>query len=106
MRLSCEFSERPETYESIKKSPVFESEKNKLSYDMEIEAIYISGDFSVRTDKPFEHLQRRALRTDGDFYICAKNINVTDGNIAEQGYPFFAGRRLPRQSVYSLCAVL
>lgn len=91
VRLSCEFSERPETYESIKKSPVFESEKNKLSYDMEIEAIYISGDFAVRTDKPFEHLQRRALRTDGDFYICAKNINVADGNMAEQGYPFFAG---------------
>ena len=30
VRLSCEFSERPETYESIKKSPVFESEKTNF----------------------------------------------------------------------------
>lgn len=92
VKLSCNFVQRPETYESIKKSPVFESEKNKLSYDMEIEAIYISGDFEVRTDAKFTKLERRGLRTSGGFYLCGAKGKVSDGNMAEQGYPFFAGK--------------
>ena len=58
---------------------------------MELEAIYLVGDFAVKTDKKFEKLDKRALRTDGGFYICNAPKTALAGNMAEQGYPFFAG---------------
>lgn len=91
VRLGCQFEQSAEVYENIQNSLIFESEKNKLSYDMELEAVYIIGDFAVKTDAAFEKLERRALRTEGGFYICNSPKTVKAGNMAEQGYPFFAG---------------
>ncbi len=89
--LTCDFVQSEAVYENVKKSLEFESEKNKLSYDMEIEAIYIKGDFAVKTDKNFETLDRNALRTDGNFYITKAPETLNNGDIVKQGYPFFAG---------------
>ncbi len=97
--LTCDFVQSKEVYENAKKSLFFESEKNKLSYDMEIEAIYIKGDFAIKTDKSFEALDRRALRTDGDFYITAAPKTLKSGEIASQGYPFFAGSMTFKQNI-------
>ncbi len=97
--LTCDFVQSDEVYKNAKNSLVFESEKNKLSYDMEIEAIYIKGDFAVKTDKSFETLDRRALRTDGDFYITAAPKTINSGEIASQGYPFFAGSMTFKQKI-------
>ncbi len=97
--LECDFVQSEQVYENAKKSLIFESEKNKLSYDMEIEAIYLKGDFAVKTDKSFEHLDRRALRTDGDFYITAAPKTLNCGEVASQGYPFFAGSMTFKQTV-------
>ena len=91
IKLSCEFVQSEEVYKNMDNALIFESEKNKLTYDMEIEAVYVVGDFAVKTKKPFEHIDRRALRVDGGFYITSAPKTVTDGNLAEQGYPFFAG---------------
>ncbi len=91
IKLFCEFVQSEEVYQNMKNALIFESEKNKLTYDMEIEAVYLVGDFGVKTDKPFEKLDKRALRTEGGFYITSAPKEVTDGNLAEQGYPFFAG---------------
>ena len=97
--LTCDFVQSDEVYKNAKNSLIFESEKNKLSYDMEIEAIYIKGDFAVKTDKSFETLDRRALRTDGDFYITAAPKTLNCGEIASQGYPFFAGSMTFKQKI-------
>lgn len=89
--LTCDFVQSRSTYENAEKSLKFESEKNKLSYDMEIEAVYVKGDFAVCTDREFEHIEHRGIRTYGDFYITEAAKTVCDGSLAEQGYPFFAG---------------
>lgn len=89
--LTCDFKQSDQVYQNMKNSLIFESEKNKLSYDMELEAVYIVGDFGVYTDGDFEVLDRRALRTDGGFYIANKPKTLRSGEIASQGYPFFAG---------------
>ena len=53
----------PACYEHISKSWTFESMKNCLSYDMEIEPIYIVGDFGLRfTSEPKE-------KGDGSYFI-------------------------------------
>ena len=77
--------------ESLKKAHIFESEKNKLSYDTEIEAIYLLGDFSVRTDGKWEKLENNAVRYTGDFKLENQKDRLYPKNIEQQGYPFFAG---------------
>ena len=89
--LQCDFEQSKQVYENAKKSLIFESEKNKLSYDMEIEAVYLKGDFAVKTDEEFENLDRNAVRTNGNFYITKAPDTLNSGDVVKQGYPFFAG---------------
>ena len=97
--LTCDFDQSDRVREMAKNSLVFESEKNKLFYDMEIEAVYITGDFGVESDKPFTESANRALITEGNFSIAKQNKTVIDGAIAQQGYPFFAGSMTFKKTV-------
>ena len=97
--LECDFLQSDEVYKNAKNSLIFESEKNKLSYDMEIEAIYLKGDFAVKTDDAFEPLDRRAIRTNGNFYLTSAPKTLKKGEIASQGYPFFAGSMIFGQKI-------
>ncbi len=85
------FKQTDKVYENIVKAKIFESERNKLTYDMEIEPIYIVGDFSVQCDGSFETLKRNACRYTGEFTLMPKAEGITISNIEQQGYPFFAG---------------
>lgn len=87
----CDFVQSPEVYEAIKNSRIFESEKNKLSYDMEIEGIFIAGDFAVKTDGKFEPLKNNAYRYGGSFVISKKPNEISLKNIEQQGFTFFSG---------------
>lgn len=98
--LTCTFDQSAATRESLEKSLHFESEKNKLSYDMEIEAVYLKGDFGVYTDAPFTALERRGLRTNGGFVLDARPETVSDGALAPQGFPFFAGSMTFRRRIH------
>ncbi len=85
------FINSDEVYENLVKSKEFESEKNKLTFDMEIEPMYIVGDFGVRADGTFETLPHKASFFDGKFVMTAPTKTVTLKNIERQGYIFFAG---------------
>ena len=87
----CDFSQTEETYEHLKKARMFESEKNKVSYDMEIEAVYLVGNFSVKTDGKWETLDKNAKRYMGNFVISKPPEKLKIQDIQMQGYPFFAG---------------
>lgn len=87
----CDFCQSPEFYENMRKSKIFESEKNKLSYDMEIEAIYLLGDFSVKTDGEFTEGNKGSMRYRGGFTVSAPVKDVTLKNLEAQGFPFFCG---------------
>ena len=54
----CDFVQRDEIYENLEKSRIFESEKNKLTYDTEIEAMYLVGNFSAKARGGFEKLDK------------------------------------------------
>ena len=87
----CDFRQSDEFYENLEKSYKFESEKNKLVYDIEIEAIYLTGDFSVRTDGEWTELEKDAVRYIGDFVLDKPAKNVDIKHLEKQGYPFFSG---------------
>lgn len=85
------FKQPDKVYESLKKASVFESEINKLTYDMEIEPCYLAGNFAVRMDGKTENLERDAFRFTGEFVLCPLPETVTLQEIEKQGFCFFAG---------------
>ena len=80
-----------EFYEKMQRAKIFESEKNMLTYERELEAIYIIGDFCVRTDGEWEELEHRAMRYSGKFILDAPIKEVAPKHLEMQGFPFFAG---------------
>jgi len=99
LELFVRFEQSATVYENLKKSLVFESEKNKLTYDTEIEAVYLIGDFGVKTPGTFTELPRRAVRYHGDFSIAEMPETVENGDLVPQGFPFFNGRMVLKQTV-------
>ena len=99
IKLSIRFEQREKIYQNIRKSLLFESEKNMLTYDTEIEAVYLVGDFAVQTSGTFEKLDRHALRYDGGFSLAKRPDILHGGDITEQGFPFFSGRMVWKQTV-------
>jgi len=86
------FAPDEKIYEDIEKGYVFETEKNKLTFETEFESIYIIGEFSVKTDGNFESLDRNAVRYDGSFVIDKPEKFIKLSNIEQQGFPFFSGK--------------
>lgn len=85
------FDQSEQTYANMRNAKVFESEMNKLTYDMEIEAMYLVGDFGVRCDGKYERIPNDAYFFDGTFTITAPTKSLELHNIQAQGFPFFSG---------------
>lgn len=86
-----DFRQSDRVYENLRKSRVFESEKNKLTYDIEVEPCYLIGNFGVRLDGQQKKLERDAFRFSGSYTLCAMPTEITLTEIEKQGFPFFAG---------------
>lgn len=91
IEIECDFKQSDVVYENIEKAMIFESERNKLTYDIEIEPIYLVGDFEVSTDGEFEALDKKSVRYSGAFKICKPKKTLIPQNLEKNGFPFFAG---------------
>ena len=89
--LECNFLQSERFYKNLEKAKKFESEKNKLVYDMEIEPIYFIGNFGVKSDGKWTQLQRDAVRYRGKFVIARQPEYVYIRHIEKSGFPFFCG---------------
>lgn len=87
----CDFLQSQNFYEQRRKAFLFEGPKNKLAYDMEIESVYLLGDFTVKTEDKWEKLDKNAVRYRGTFTISEPKEKVLLKNLERQGYPFFCG---------------
>ena len=79
------------TYDHLAKSWGFEAMKNCLSYDMEIEQIYITGSFGARITGEMCELNRDAYRIKDIPVITAPPASVDIEHLDASGYPMFAG---------------
>jgi len=78
-------------YEHLSKSWTFESMKNCLSYDMEIEPIYLVGDFGlVFADQPTE-VDDTTYRIESAPSIGRAPVCVDIGRLDYEGYAEFSG---------------
>lgn len=92
IELYCNFKQTPETYDNVRKAVGFEVIRNKLTYDMEIENIYLVGNFSIKTDGEFIKLDKDAVRYAGGFVVDKPAERIALQNIEQQGFPFFSGK--------------
>ncbi len=97
IELELTFHQEPEVYTGIDASKIFESEKNKLSFQTEIESVYLCGKFGVATDGVFKPLERNAVRYHGSFRLESLPETVDIEHVEESGFPFFAGTICLRQ---------
>ena len=67
-------------------------EFNAVTYDVELESIYLLGDFCVESSAEYVPGRRRALHTVGAFTLVDSVKMLHTGDITTQGYPFFAGK--------------
>lgn len=86
------FFQRQKVYDVLFGENVLETERNKLTYDTELESLYLVGDFSVFSKSGYIESARRSIITDGGFVITDRVTKFTGGDIVTQGYPFFSGR--------------
>ncbi len=74
-------------------TPEKESLKNCLSYDTELESIYIRGNFCVFDDELAEDkTEPNVLVSEGNYYIDNFKPTVNGENITKDGYLFFVGK--------------
>ena len=88
---SAIISQTPETYEHLSNSWSFESMKNSLSYDVEVEQIYVVGDFGAEITSDIEELPKLAYRITEPPVVAAKPATVDIEHLDFSGYPEFAG---------------
>ena len=81
----------PACYEHISKSWTFESMKNCLSYDMEIEPIYIVGDFGLRFVSPPTEESGKTYRIKEQPIITHRPEHVDSSRLDYCGFAEFAG---------------
>ncbi|MCE5258981.1 MAG: hypothetical protein LLG44_07995, partial [Chloroflexi bacterium] len=90
--LQTRFQQSPQVYENLKRAQAFESEKNKLTYDSEVEAIYLVGGFGVATPGTYTDLPQNALRYSGPFILTPLPGSVPAAELTAHGLPFFNGK--------------
>jgi hypothetical protein len=91
IELICDFHQSEEAYYAFDNAPKCQSIRNKLTYDVEIESVYLTGDFSVRTDGEYSIIENDAVRYKGGFVIDKPKQTLDINHIEQQGYPFFVG---------------
>lgn len=89
--LKTNFKQPQKVYDVLFGDKVYETEKNKITYDIELESIYLLGDFGVKSISSYENGKRRGMVTKGPFKIINKPTNLVGSNFTEQGFLFFAG---------------
>ena len=85
------FYQQENVYKVLFGKDVLETEKNKLTYDTELESLYLVGDFGVYSSGGYVDGARRATFTENSFVITDRPKSIVGGNIVPNGYPFFRG---------------
>ncbi len=87
-----EFYQSKKVYDILYGKDILETELNKLTYNTELESIYLVGDFGIYSNSEFKELNHNAIATEGGFVVKSKPCEFIDGDFTIQGLCFFSGR--------------
>jgi len=100
--LERDFYQSDEVYRILYGENVYETEKNKMTFDVELENIYLTGDFAVKSASGFDPGGNGSRFTGGPFYLASLEEKVRPSRLEEQGLLFFAGKvRLEKSILHS-----
>ncbi len=89
--LSTEFYQDENVYRVLFTPNIHEVERNKLTYNTELEACYITGDFGTQFDDEYKFGDKKSIFC-SDRYSLVKPLRKVDiSNITTQNYWFFQG---------------
>lgn len=97
--ISTRYTPSEKLLENLEKSKVFESEKNKLCYDLEIEPMYLFGNFGVGFSGNLLKLDKNANRFVGIFELTDLPKSIETSDITLSGFPFFSGRLVLNKTI-------
>ncbi len=89
--MSGNFYQRDKVYSVLFEPNVHESERNKLTFDTELESLYIIGDFSVEMAEDYTYGDRRCIFGGETFALNLPKTVLDITKITESGYWFFSG---------------
>lgn len=97
--LSRHFYQNDNVYHVLFDHGVHEVERNRLTFDVELESIYLVGDFSVVNSDPYTLGDNRSMFITDNFSISKQKNKVLIKEITHQGYWFFSGNMLLSQNI-------
>ena len=89
--LKGEFYQNEDVYRVLFTKGIHETERNKLTYDTELESIYITGSFGVRAEDEVSYGERKAIFAGKRFTLTEMPKTVDISKITESGFWFFSG---------------
>lgn len=90
--MKTRFYQNDDVYRVLFSENVHESELNKLTYNTELESIYITGCFGVACNTTPSIGERKTVFSGKNFTITGSEKHIDINNITVQGYYFFAGK--------------
>ena len=91
--MKTRYTQPESVYSSLEAAKQFETEYNKLTFDSEIESVYLCGDFILRNNGDAEPMTRNSTRFSGEFTLgaplSAQTLDITD--LLRSGLYFFSG---------------
>ena len=99
VELSRHFFQSSKVYDVLYNPDIHETEINKLTFDTELESIYITGEFCVRMHSDYSYGDNGAIFGGKKFSLEQTKKNISIDNITEQGFWFFSGRINLKQTI-------
>ena len=97
--LQCDFYQDENVYRVLFTPGVHEVERNKLTYNTELEACYLTGNFGVEFDGDFTYGERKSIFCDEDYSLVKSRDVIDITKITEQNFWFFQGKMNLEQSI-------
>lgn len=93
------FYQSDNVYKVLFTPNVHEVERNKLTFDTELESIYLIGNFSVVSEDEFTVSGKKSIFTGTKFSITSPKRRVDIRNLTTDGFWFFSGEILLSQEI-------
>ncbi len=97
--LKCEFWQNDNVYRLLFTHGVHEAELNKLTYDSELEACYLTGNFGVKFEGECTYGDKKAIFCDENYSLVKPTDIVDITKITEQNFWFFQGEMELTQNI-------
>lgn len=97
--VSGEFRQSDYVYKVISTPNIHESVTNRMTYDTELESIYLLGNFGIKEHFDYTLGEKKCIHGGREFSICKITDAVDCRDITQQGFWFYSGNLALSQKI-------